>query len=247
MPQCHCHTRRRRRPPPPAAQHASTPTARTPFLHCMPARGPPPLLCFYCMLGLRPEALAPSVTLPPPTPPYLFQATRLPLPYFMPAKRLIPQSSDSDAPIVVTPRKNTSSLSALLAQDVLLSRAGSKQGPRPVHGGAAPATPSHPSNITSPSAAPPKLAKFAAAAARRRASNPRISVASSAAPKTAGPIPEISPSSFYPAKEPEWTKRRDCSAACSAPPLRLTRRRLARIVGASAAGVELGDGEFKES
>ncbi len=121
----------------------------------------------------------------------------------MPAKRVIPQSSDSDAPIFVTPRKNNSSLSALLNQDVLTSRASSKLGPRSA---LSPATPSHASKAASPSAAPPKLAKIAAVQARRRTSNPRGAL-SSTAPKVAGPVGEISSSTFYPAKEAEWTKR----------------------------------------
>lgn len=127
----------------------------------------------------------------------------------MPSKRMNLQSSDSDAPIVVTPRKNTTSLSALLAQDVLLSRAASKQAPRVSSSGMAssPATPSHAANVASPSAAPPKLAKIAAAAARRRASNPRVAGMPSAASKTTGPVAEISSSSFYPTKDAEWTKR----------------------------------------
>jgi hypothetical protein len=124
----------------------------------------------------------------------------------MPAKRVIPQSSDSDAPIVVTPRKNTSSLSALLNQDVLMSRASSKLAGRTD----SPATPSHRSKVASPSAAPPKLVKVAAAAARRRASKPRMTALSSAGTNP-GPVPEISSSTFYPAKEAEWTKR--CEAA----------------------------------
>ncbi len=126
----------------------------------------------------------------------------------MPSKRANLPSSDSDAPIVVTPRKNTTSLSALLAQDVLLSRAASKQAPRVSASGlASPATPSHAANVASPSAAPPKLAKIAAAAARRRASNPRVAGMPSAASKTTGPVAEISSSSFYPTKDAEWTKR----------------------------------------
>lgn len=170
----------------------------------------------------------------------------------MPSKRVVPQSSDSDAPIVVTPRKNTTSLSALLAQDVLLSRPSSKQAPRAAASGGAlsPATPSHAAKLASPAAAPPKLAKFAAAAARRRAANPRAAAASVTAPKTAGPLQEISPASFYGEKDQEWRKR--CH---DYPPLQahgfalLTALhfRLARIVGASAAGVQLTDREFNES
>lgn len=164
----------------------------------------------------------------------------------MPSKRVVLQSSDSDAPIVVTPRKNTTSLSALLAHDVLLSRASSKQAPRAPASGPvlSPATPSH---IASPSAAPPKLAKFAAAAARRRASNPRASGISSAASKTSGPVAEISSSSFYPTKDPEWTKR-CCTLHVGVMPLTLLAlARLARIVGASAAGLDVADSEFVES
>jgi hypothetical protein len=131
----------------------------------------------------------------------------------MPAKRVIPQSSDSDTPIVVTPRKNTSSFSALLAQDRLLSRASRKLAPQEPQTPPAsafgrnhsPATPHHASKIAFSSAAPPKLAKHAVA--RRRASNPRIAALSSVGPTAAGPVSEISASSFYPSKEPEWTKR----------------------------------------
>lgn len=164
----------------------------------------------------------------------------------MPSKRVILQSSDSDAPVIVTPRKNTTSLSALLAQDVLLSRASSKQAPRASAPGAAllPATPSH---VASPSAAPPKLAKFAAAAARRRASNPRIAGISSAASKTSVPVAEISSSSFYPTKDPEWTKRCRTVHVAFASLTQLSRIRLARIVGASAAGVDVTDSELNES
>jgi hypothetical protein len=145
----------------------------------------------------------------------------------MPAKRVIPQSSDSDTPIVVTPRKNTSSLSvsALFAQDRLLSRASRKVAPQTPQTPPAsafgrdhsPATPHHASKIAFSSAAPPQLAKHAVA--RRRASNPRIAALSSARPTAAAPVSEISASSFYPSKEPEWTKR--CGPplhACSSPP-----------------------------
>ncbi len=141
----------------------------------------------------------------------------------MPSKRVVPQSSDSDAPIVVTPRKNSSSLSSLLAQDVLLSRPSSKQAPRAAASGGAlsPATPSHAAKLASPAAAPPKLAKFAAAAARRRAANPRTAAASVTVPSTAGPLKEISPDSFYGAKDPEWNKRCDKESAPHATRMRL--------------------------
>ena len=91
-----------------------------------------------------------------------------------------------------------------------MSRASSKQGPQAGRT-VSPATPSHASKIASPSAAPPKLVKVAAAAARRRAAKPRMTASSSAKTSAVGPVSEISSSTFYPAKDTEWTKR--CEAA----------------------------------